>query len=98
MFHVNWIKEMQMKGSSCKSCVKVCHLKLTFSLCTQYFGAMHSHLKEVGPTSNLRDALMQNMRSSLNIMVKSEFFLQKVLFVIVFFQRDLPEIGASSLN
>ena len=98
MFHVNWIKEMQMKCSSCNSCVIVYHLKLTFSLCTQYFGAMHSHLKEVGPTSNLRDALMQNMRSSLNIMVKSEFFLQKVLFVIVFFQRDLPEIGASSLN
>ena len=90
---------MQMKGSSCKCCVIVCHLKLTFSLCTQNFGAMHSHLKEVGPTSNLREAnaLMQNMRSSLNIMVKSEFFLQKVLFAIVFFQRDLSEIGASSL-
>ena len=88
---------MQMKGSSCKSCVKVCHLKLTFSLCTQYFGAMHSHLKEVGPTSNLREDLMQNMRSSSNIMVKSEFFLQKVLFAIVFFQRDLSEIGACSL-
>ena len=90
---------MQMKGSSCKSCVKVCHLKLTFSLCTQYFGAMHSCLKEVGSTSNLREAnaLMQNMRSSSNIMVKSEFLLQKVLLAIVFFQRDFSEIGASSL-
>ena len=88
---------MQMKGSSCRSCVKVCHLKLTFSLCTQYFGAMHSYLKEVGPTSNLREALMHNMRSSSNIMVKSEFLLQKVLLAIVFFQREFSEIGASSL-